>query len=108
MGEVLKQKKLGIGSLALLLSLIGILWCCNIQWLNNFCLGDTVLRYIGIPSWSNGLYGTHYTVLYGYIFFIPAFILGIREKSNLFATVGKWISGFFCMILPPLIIFFLV
>jgi len=107
MKEVIKQKKLGIGSLALVLSIIAIIWSCNIRWLNNFCLGDTILAYIGIPSWSNGANGTHYTVFYGLVFFVSALALGIWKKNDLFATVGKWIAGFFVVMLG-IMCFFLV
>ena len=86
------MKKLGIGSLSLVLVIIAIFWCCNIAILNNFCLGDYILNIFDIPSWSNGSTGTHYTIFYSYIFLIPAIFLGIKYKEDLFATVGKNIS----------------
>ena len=52
MKEAIKQKRIGIGSLALALSIIAIIWSCNIGWFDNLCLGDVVLNYIGIPCWS--------------------------------------------------------
>lgn len=86
-------KKLGVGSFALLLSIVAIIWCCNIHGLDNFCLGDTVLGLLRLPSWSNGTEGTHYTVFYGLVFLIPAFILGAKHKQDLFAGAGKIIAG---------------
>lgn len=101
------SKKLGMGSLALLLSIIAIIWCCNIRCLDNFCLGDMVLKLLKLPSWSNGANGTHYTVFYGLIFLIPAFILGAKQKQDLFATAGKTIAGFLIVIFTAML-FFLV
>lgn len=37
------KKKLGVGSFALVLALLAIVWGSNIQWLDDFCLGDYVL-----------------------------------------------------------------
>ena len=61
MKEAIQHIRIGIGSLALALSIIAIIWSCNIGWFDNLCLGDVVLNYIGIPCWSNGTSGTHYT-----------------------------------------------
>ncbi len=105
MKETIKSKKLGLGSFAFVLSIIAIIWSCSTPWLDGFCLGDIVLDYIGIPSWSNGASGTHYTVLYSFVFFVPAFALGMWKKNDLFATAGKWIAGFFIVALS--IIFFI-
>ncbi len=88
----MSKKRIGIGSISLLLVIVALLWCCNIKILNNFCLGDYILNIFNIPSWSNGTSGTHYTVFYSYIFLIPALIIGIKKKEDLFATVGKWLS----------------
>jgi len=93
------KKKLGIGSLSLVLVIIAIFWCCNIGILNNFCLGDYILSIFNIPSWSNGTTGIHYTIFYSYIFLIPAIFLGIKKKKDLFATVGKTISIILVIIL---------
>ena len=86
------KRKLGIGSLSLVLVIIAIFWCCNISILNNFCLGDYILNMFDIPIWSNGTTGIHYTIFYSYIFLIPAIFLGIKYKEDLFATAGKTIS----------------
>ena len=99
MKEAIKQKRIGIGSLALALSIIAIICSCNIGWFDNLCLGDVVLNYIGIPCWSNGTSGTHYTVFYGLVFFVPALTFGMWKKNDLFAVAGKWIAGFFIVVL---------
>lgn len=96
--------KLGIGSLSIVLVLLAILWSCNMPFLDGICLGDQALSSFGLSSWSNGTTGIHYTVFYGLLLLIPAFILGIRNPSDLFATAGKWVSGI--MIVFFIIIFF--
>lgn len=88
----MENKKLGLGSISLLLAIIAIVWAFEI---NGFCVGDSVLATIGIPTWSNSASasGIHYTVFYSLLFLLPAFIIGLKKKEDLFANVGKWISG---------------
>lgn len=38
--------------------------------INNYCFGDSVFSLLGIPSWSNGTTGTHYTAIVGSIFIL--------------------------------------
>jgi len=85
------KKKIGLGSLGLVLLIIAFFWSSEI---NGFCLGDYILAAIKIPTWSNSANatGTHYTVWYSVIFLIPALILSIKYKENLFAKISKWLS----------------
>jgi len=87
------KKKLGKGSLSLLLVALALLWSCNIAIYDNFCLGDYLLGLMNLPAWSNGTNGMHYTVWYSLFLLIPAFILGKKYENHLFAVSGKWISG---------------
>jgi len=93
------NRKIGIGSFSLLLSIIAVFWSSNISWLNDFCLGDKILRYIRLPTWSNVTDGTHYTVFYAYIFLLLALILSLRFKNNLFSKAGKWLSLFLLILI---------
>lgn len=95
------NKKIGVGSISLLLCIMGILFSFNLG--NRVCYGDIILKYIGLSPWSNGDNGTHYTVLYSLIFFIPSYILGVKFKNDFGAKVGKIIS--LIMIIIILIIF---
>lgn len=83
------MKKIGIGSISLLLVTIAFLWAFEII---GFCLGDSILATLNVPTWSNSANasGTHYTVFYTFIFLIPALVLAIKYKDDLFAKVGKW------------------
>ena len=94
----MKNKKIGIGSISLLLVIIAFFWAYEIY---GFCLGDSILATLGIPTWSNsaGASGTHYTVFYTFIFLIPALVLAIKHRDDLFAKVGKWSSIIFIAIL---------
>ena len=84
------KKKLGKGSLSLLLVALALLWSCNIAIYDNFCLGDYLLGLVNLPAWSSGM---HYTVWYSLVLLVPAFILGRKHENHLFAVSGKWISG---------------
>lgn len=97
------RKKLGIGSLSLLLVIAAFFWSFNIY---EFCLGDTILTALHLPTWSqNSGVRYHYTVYYSFIFLIPAVILSDRREKDLFAVAGKWLSLTFILLL--LIIIFL-
>ena len=63
----MKNKKIGIGSLALLLVIIAFVWAFNIF---GVCVGDHILATLNIPTWSNmaNATGTHYTIFYSFIF----------------------------------------
>lgn len=89
------KKKLGIGSLSLLLASMAVLWSMNFPvHYDTFCIGDYVLTQLGLPSWSNGTIGTHYTVFWGLLLYLPGFFLGWKyDEHHLFARSGKWISG---------------
>ena len=92
------MKKIGIGSISLLLVIIAFFWAFEIM---GFCLGDSILAILNIPTWSNSANasGTHYTVFYTFIFLIPALILSIKYKENKFALAGKVLSILFMAIL---------
>ena len=92
------MKKIGIGSISLLLVIIAFFWAFEIM---GSCLGDSILATLNIPTWSNSANasGTHYTVFYTFIFLIPALVLAIKHRDDLFAKVGKWSSIIFIAIL---------
>lgn len=83
------KKKLGYGSLSLLLVIIALLWGSTI---NGFCLGDRILGLLGMSAWSHGTFRIHFPVFHGIVLYIPACFLGIKYSHHLFAQSGKWIS----------------
>lgn len=85
----MKKKKIGIGSLSLLLFVVGCLFSFTFY---NLTIGDNILTYIGLKAWSNGNSGTHYTIFYSLLFFIPSLILGYKFKEDFGSKVGKILS----------------
>lgn len=58
----------------------------------NLTIGDNILTYIGLKAWSNGNSGTHYTIFYSLLFFIPSLILGYKFNEDFGSKVGKILS----------------
>lgn len=85
----MKKKKIGIGSLSLLLFVVGCLFSFTFY---NLTIGDNILTYIGLKAWSNGNSGTHYTIFYSLLFFVPSLILGYKFKEDFGSKVGKILS----------------
>lgn len=85
----MKKKKIGIGSLSLLLFVVGFLFSFTFY---NLTIGDNILTYIGLKAWSNGNSGTHYTIFYSLLFFVPSLILGYKFKEDFGSKVGKILS----------------
>ena len=92
------MKKIGFGTASFLLDLFAILWSFSFG-LNGFCLGDTILTFLGMPAWSNGNSGTHYTIFYSLIFLLPAVPISFKYENDLFARFAKWISTIFSLVL---------
>lgn len=91
------KKTLGKGSISLLLVMLTLIWNCNLPILNGKCLGDIVLDYLGLPTWSIGTFRLHITIYWSLILLIPAFFIAIMNKKDLFAISGLWLSGLFCV-----------
>ncbi|MGV8982658.1 hypothetical protein [Clostridium sp.] len=101
------NKKIGFGSISLLLCVIGLLFIVLIKYQIGYA--ENLLKSIGLSTWSNADSGIHYTVFYPIIFFIPAFIVGNKFKNDLGATLGKIVSLIIIilsLILFPLMYFY--
>lgn len=85
----MEKKKIGIGSLSLLLFVVGCLFSFTFY---NLTIGDNILTYIGLKAWSNSNSGTHYTIFYSLLFFIPSLILGYKFNEDFGSKVGKILS----------------
>ena len=85
------KKKIGIGTVSFVLAIIAFVWSFEIM---GFCLGDSILATLNIPTWSNSANasGIHFTVFYSFLFLIPSIVLSIKYKHNCLAQVGKWLS----------------
>ena len=102
---ILAGKRIGLGSLSLLLFVCGVLFASN---LGDQCYGDVALRYLGLRAWSNGIDGFHCTIFYSLIFFIPSLMLGSRFNAQWGASAGKILPLFACMITGVLFVFFMI
>lgn len=91
------MKKVGFGTISLLLFVLAIVWSFSYQ--RTFCLGDTVLRFLGLKAWSNGNTGIHYTVFYSFVFLIPGFLLSRKHKDHFAANLGGFLSAIFGLFL---------
>ena len=101
------KKNVGIGSLSFALALLAFVWGFEIM---GFCLGDSVLATLNIPTWSNtaDASGTHYTVFYSLLFAIPAVLLAFKYKNDLFANIGKWLALVMCALIILGLLFMVV
>jgi hypothetical protein len=97
-------KKIGFGSLSLILFILGIAFSLQID--NREAFGNMLLRKVGIPSWSNGTQGFNYAVLYTLLFLMIAWILGKKFNNHYGATWGKKLSFWGGIVLIPIIILF--
>ena len=70
---------------------IGLAVCSvlfGVTWQQHgFCLGDEILTSFGLPAWSNGTSGTHYSAILALVGLSIAFILfsAARKENNLVA-----------------------
>ena len=64
--------------LAVFAILFGFTWSKR-----GFCLGDRILMGFGLPAWSNGTQGTHYSAIVALILLLLAFVLfTVAAKRN--------------------------
>lgn len=89
------SEKIGLGTLSLLLSVIGVLFVFSFK--NSPSIGDRILTFIGLKTWSTNGKGTHYTVFYSLIFFLPSGILAFKNKKDIGAKVGGVIATILIM-----------
>ena len=98
------KKKIGVGSISILLFITGLLFVLNFN--NGVCFGDSILNYLGLKAWSNGNQGTHYTIFYSLMFFIPSAIIGHKFKENFGSKLGKILSSIMViLIIIPMFVF---
>ncbi|ARF14691.1 hypothetical protein [Sporosarcina ureae] len=104
--NVKTYKKLGLGSLSLLIFVLGLLFSVSIGKYD--AIGDHVLRFIGVNPWSNGGTGLHYTIFYSLVFYIPALLIGYKFKDDLGAKVGRNLSMILVVSILVTLLFFVV
>ncbi|ASR46482.1 hypothetical protein B4V02_07220 [Paenibacillus kribbensis] len=99
------EKKIGWGSLSLLLSILGM--AVSFKF-GNYIFGDQLLSFLGLPAWSNAdNTGFHYTFLLSIIFFAPSLIIGYKNPDEFGALIGKWISSIYLFLIIISLLFFI-
>lgn len=64
--------------LAVFAILFGFTWSKR-----GFCLGDSILIRLGLPAWSNGTQGTHYSAILALILLLVAIpLFTVAAKRN--------------------------
>ncbi|MDQ0494747.1 hypothetical protein [Paenibacillus brasilensis] len=99
------EKKIGWGTLSLLLALLGM--AVSFEF-GNYILGDQLLSFLGLPAWSN-VDNTrfHYTFFLSSIFFAPSLIIGYKNPNEFGAFIGKWISSIYLFLIIISLLFFI-
>ncbi|TYP48693.1 hypothetical protein [Thermosediminibacter litoriperuensis] len=101
MSEV--DKKIGLGTLSLILCIIGILFSFSFGDVG--CYGDTILKSIGLETGliiekGSRVTFLHYTPFYSLLFFIPSVIIGYKyRKNHIGALLGAVISSIIVLLL---------
>jgi len=101
------RKKVGWGSLSLLLSLLGM--AVPFEF-GDYILGDQLLSFLGLSAWSNPVDNTrfHYTIYLSSIFFIPSLIIGYKNPKEFGATIGKRISSMYLFLIIISLLLFII
>jgi hypothetical protein len=100
------EKKIGWGTLSLLLALLGM--AVSFEF-GNYLFGDQLLSFLGLPAWSNvDNTGFHYTFLLSIIFFVPSLIIGYKNPNDFGAFIGKWVSSIYLFLIFISLLFFMI
>ncbi|MBP1309076.1 hypothetical protein JOD82_002096 [Paenibacillus sp. 1182] len=102
-----KQKKIGWGSLSLLLAFLGM--AVSFKF-GNYILGDHLFSLLDLSARSNSVDNTgfHYTMFLSIIFFIPSLIIAYKKPEDFGAKIGKWISSIYLILIIIAFIFFII
>ncbi|MCC3379112.1 hypothetical protein ACFQ5D_04465 [Paenibacillus farraposensis] len=100
------EKKIGWGTLSLLLAFLGM--AVSFKF-GNYILGDKLLSFLGLPAWSNvNNTGFHYTLFLSSILFIPSLIIGYKKPEELGAKIGKLVSSIYLALVIIMILFLII
>ncbi|SPY15955.1 Uncharacterised protein [Paenibacillus polymyxa] len=101
------RKKIGRGSLSLLLSLLGM--AVSFEF-GDYIFGDQLLSFLGMSAWSNPVNNTgfHYTIFVSSIFFIPSLIIGYKNSEDFGALIGRRVSSIYLFIIIISLLFFII
>lgn len=93
------KKKLGIGTLALVLAIVAIIWGIQVDTGTNVHgVGIFVLRAIGLGQFGRWILNMLYW--FTYLFTIPAIVIGRRHPEHFEAKAGGDCCLDLCRLLP--------
>jgi hypothetical protein len=98
--EQLEKRKVGIGTLSLVLSVFAFLFLVSHK--EDPSLGDRIVSALGFAPWSGGTAKFHNTILYSIPIIALAAILGFRYPKDFGAHIGRNMAilcGIFVIIL---------
>lgn len=100
------EKKIGWGTLSLLLAFLGM--AVSFKF-GDYILGDKLLSFLGLPAWSNvNNTGFHYTFFLSGILFIPSLIIGYKKPEEFGARIGKLVSSIYLTLTIVTILFLII
>jgi hypothetical protein len=96
-GDTVNLTKRGIISIALIL----FAFVTGLTTLTGFSLGDKILLMLGIPAWSNGQTGSHYTIILTIILLAAGVFVAKKEMTGrrlialiaLCILISPWIAS---------------
>ncbi len=100
-----RRKKILFRSLSVLLIALSVAFGFTNRK-TGFCLGDAIFTQLGLPAWSDGSYGTHYTAIFALCLILLALWLFSATTSQSRRTFRWLVNG--GIILIALINFFAV
>ncbi|HEY5561009.1 MAG TPA: hypothetical protein VIK72_04490 [Clostridiaceae bacterium] len=88
-----KQKKIGFGSLSIVLFFVGVLFALSFDGVN--CIDDKIFKLFNLETWSNNGIGFHYSLVISILIFLLSQFIGKKNKKDLGAIMGRNLSFFF-------------
>lgn len=101
--KISKYKKIILRCLSVIIIFFSILF--SYTWKNGYNLGDRLLTSIGLKPWSNGVHGTHYTVMYSLVMMLVAFFIYTITTEKKLMTLLYFICGFLILFFVANILF---
>lgn len=90
--EITKTKVVILRCVSILSIIFALLF--SYTWKSGYTMGDAVLTNIGLKAWSDGVHGTHYTIIYSLVMMLAAFLVYAITTKKWFVTLLYFICGF--------------
>ncbi|MEK4361968.1 hypothetical protein MKX68_05560 [Paenibacillus sp. FSL M8-0212] len=92
-----QRKPLGLGTLSLLVLLMGLAF--NFPWGKaNFMISHYLFNLINMPIYSNGTQGLHIPFVVAALFWIPTFLIAKKYRAHFGTSVSYNVAGFMLLL----------